>query len=233
MPQYTSHIYAPPNLELIEFLQSDSFLSLGLFHLHQLALDDKLSLAAGKFPKDGLLVIREVCDPTKPKDSHDEAQVHEENGHPVLSWWNLQGPKDVQIILPPPIPTLAFSQIHLNHETNLAPPVEFLRFLKRLSTRYEVQITFYHHYTAYEDRLADSEYAWIFGRQDFAYIRHVDKPYQTIRINGDGQTQVVHSKSTNNQPILHEVMKEYGVTLSNPSHSVYFRWIDWNHYRIT
>lgn len=46
-----------------------------------------------RFPKDGLAVIREVCDPTKPKDSHDEAQVHEENGHPVLSWWNLQGQK--------------------------------------------------------------------------------------------------------------------------------------------
>jgi len=61
-------------------------------------------------------------------------------------------------------------KFHHNHPVILPPPIEFLRFLKHLSVKYKTAVAFYHHYTAYEDRLADAEYAWVFGKRDSVYI---------------------------------------------------------------
>jgi hypothetical protein len=231
MAWYTSHIYAKPKRTLIAFLQSQALLSGGLFYLNQWPSSSTSDIAPNGFPKDGLIVIREVCDPSKSNDSHDEAQVHESDGAPILSWWELQGPQDAQVIPPPPIPTLAFGTIYYNYETNPAPPLKFLRFLKYLSTTHETLIVFYHHYTAYEDRLADSEYAWVFDKQDSVYIRHVAEPYKTIQYT-NGESQVIHTKRTHDQPILHAVMQRFGVTLSAPSQRPYFSFLDWDKYKV-
>jgi hypothetical protein len=231
MAWYTSHIYAKPNRTLIAFLRSHPSLSGGLFYLDPGILSDTRDIARNGLPQDGLVVIREVCDPKKTNDSHDEAQVHESDGAPVLSWWELQGPQSVQVIPPPPIPTLAFGTIYYDYETNPAPPLEFLQFLKHLSATHETLIVFYHHYTAYEDRLADSEYAWVFDQEDSVYIRHVGESYKTFQYIA-GESQVIHAKRTSDQPILHIVMQRFGVTLSAPSQRPYFSYLDWNKYKV-
>jgi hypothetical protein len=231
MAYYTSHIYAKPKRTLISYLKSDSFLSAGLFHLNNWPSSGTRDISPNGLPKDGLIVIREVCDPTKSKDGHDEADVHESDNSPVLSWRELQGPPEVQVMPPPPIPTLAFGTIYYNYETNPPPPMEFLRFLKHLSTNQDAIIAFYHHYTAYEDRIADSEYAWVFGKQDLVYIRHSAEPYKTIRYSL-GESQVIHAMPTNDQPILHAVMQEFGVVLGPASQRPYFRYLDWNKYQV-
>ena len=232
MPQYTSHIYAKPTRDLLSFLRSHPLLSPGLFYIRKLDSGNTKDIARNGLPEDGLIVIREVCDPRKPKGSHDEAQTHENRGAPVLSWWDLQGPQDIPVIAARSIPTLAFGKISDKHEVNLPPPVEFLRFLKDLSMNYEDTISFYHHYTAYEDRLADSEYAWIFGKLDFLYIRHVHEPYMTVLYSIDDEPQVVHYMHTDDQPILQFVMQEFGVTLSSASYRTYFHDFNWNNHKV-
>jgi hypothetical protein len=232
MPQYTSHIYIKPTKDLLAFLQSHSLLSRGLFYIRQpIAIDEK-QFARNGFPDEGLIVIREVCDPTKPRDSHDEAQIHENHGAPVLPWWDLQGPADVQVIPPNIIPTLAFGQIHENHPTNLPPPIEFIRFLKNLSATYKTTVAFYHYYTAYADKLADNEYAWVFGKRDSVLIRHVGKPYQAILYTAENEPQVVYDKSAGDQPILFSVMQEFDITISASFYETYFYNFNWNNYKV-
>ena len=232
MPQYTSHIYMKPTKDLLSFLQSHPLMSAGLFYIRQLAPGDTKDIARNVLPEDGLIVIREVCDPTKLRDSHDEAQTHENRGSPVLSWWDFQGPQDIQIIPPDNIPTLAFGKILNNHPTNLPPPTEFLRCLKHLSATYKVLIAFYHHYTAYEDRLADSEYAWIFGQRDFVYIRHVGEPYRAVLYSTDEEPQTVYAGPADDQPILFSVLQEFGVTLSPASYKNCFHEFNWHEYKV-
>jgi len=231
MPQYISHIYIKPTKGFLSFLQSHPVMSTGLFYIRQLAPGHTKDIARNMLPEDGLIVIREVCDPTKLRDSHDEAQTHENRGSPVLSWWDFQGPQDIQIIPPGNIPTLAFGKIHNNHPRNLPPPTEFLRFLKHLSATYKVLIAFYHHYTAYEDRLADSEYAWIFGQRDFVFIRHVGKPYRTVLYRTDEKPKTVYDSSADDQPILFSVLQEFDVTSLPASYKTYFHDFNWNEYK--
>jgi hypothetical protein len=232
MPQYTSHIYAQPASGLVSFLYSHPILSSGLFHIRQLAPGDTKDIARNGLPEEGLVVIREVCDPTKPRDSHDEAQTHEDRGAPVISWWDLLGPQDVRIIPPENIPTLAFGNIHNNHQTNLPPPVEFLRFLKHLSMTFKALIAFYHHYTAYEDRLADCEYAWIFGQRDSVYIRHINEPYKVVLYTTDDEPQVVYDRFSDDQPILFSILQEFDVALLPSSYRTYFHDFKWNSYKV-
>lgn len=229
MPQYTSHIYTKPDQELLQYFQSHPLLSTGLFHIRQSASDDSKSIILNDLTDDGLVIVREVCNP-EPQ-YQNEAETHIRDGAPVLSWFELQAPQDVPVISPKHIPTLAFGKIYDNHEANPPPPIEFLRFLKHLSATYKTTIAFYHHYTAYEDRLADCEYAWVFGIQDFVCIRHMDEPYKTVLYTPDDEPQTVHDKYTKNQPILHFVMQKFGLSLSQPSDRPYFSDLDWEKHR--
>lgn len=225
MPRYTSHIYVKPTQELFSFLQSHPLLSTGLFYLRHSASEDVRDIIQNGLPNDGLMIVREVCDHRS--SYQNEADVHKSVGAPILSWWDLQGGQDIQVIPPDHIPTLGFATIYDNYETNPPPPIEFLRFLKHLNATYETTIAFYHHYTAYEDRLADCEYAWIFDKQDIVYIRHVDEPYKTILYTAGDKPQMIHDKSTNDQPILHFVMEKFGITLSQSSDQPYFSDFNW------
>jgi len=227
MAYQTSHIYAQPKEELLVYLKAHPLLSLGLYHLRKGLIGFVKDIKKG--PKAGLVVIRELCDPAE---SSDEAQTHRHYHAPILSWLELQGSPDLPVIPPPPIPTLAFGEIYRNHKTNLAPPFNFLCFLKHMSITYETSIAFYHHYTAYEDRLADAEYAWVFAEQDILYVRHVGERYRTVQYTIDGQSTVIHSKCTHDQPILHEVMRRFGVTLSPPAYRPYFYSLKWDKYKV-
>lgn len=69
---------------MLSFLQVHSLLTIGLFHIRQLAPGDTKDIARNGLLEDGLIAIHEVCDPTKPKDDHDEARRYESHGTPVL-----------------------------------------------------------------------------------------------------------------------------------------------------
>ena len=226
MPRYTSHIYAKPTEKLISFLQSHPLLSTGLFHIRQSASEVVKDVIQSGLTGDGLVIVREVCDPVS------EAKTHKSDGAPVISWWELQGMKDIQVIPPDRIPTLGFGKIYDKHGENPPPPVEFLRFLKHLSTTYKTIIAFYHHYTAYEDRLADCEYAWVFDTRELVYIRHVDAPYRTVLYTGDHEPQMFHDKRTDDQPILHLVMQRFDLSLAQASYRPYFSGFDWEKHRL-
>lgn len=227
MAHYTSHIYAEPKAKLLSYLQSHTLLSSGLYHLRKGSLGSVKDIES--WNKEGVVVVREVCDSA---DSSDEAKTHQFCHAPILSWSELQGPPDAPVISPPPIPTLAFGRIYHNHAANLPLPVTFLRFLKHLSVTYDALIASYHHYTAYEDRLADAEYAWVFGKQDCMYLRHADEPYRTMQYTSDGQSVVIHSAYTKDQPILHEVMRQFGITLASAEYRPYFYSLKWEKYKV-
>jgi hypothetical protein len=188
-----------------------------------------------EYPQDGIIVIREICDPNKAQDDHDEARVHQENNAPIISWWKLKGMQDIEVIYPSSIPTLAFGQIYINHENNPPPPLEFLRFLKGLSLAYHISVAFYHKYSAYEDELAKAEYAWFFGKRDSVYVRHVDGTYNiTQYMFGSEPKKVENSEyDSYSQPIFHLVMKGFGATIRRPTNRrQYFYKFNWDDYRI-
>jgi hypothetical protein len=147
----------------------------------------------------------------------------------------LQGPQNLEVVIPfGSIPTLAFGTIYINHETNPPPPLEFLRFLKHLSLTQKASVVFYHHYSAYEDELANAEYAFVYGKQDSVYIRHMEEPYCTTQYAIGTEPKVVNSeRAPYSQPILHLVMKELGATLiRSDNRRPYFYDFNWNDYRI-
>lgn len=235
MAFYTSHIYAEANEELISFLKSDPSISMGLYHLRHLPSTITNSATQNEYPQNGVIVVREVCDPNKAQDDHDEARVHQRNNEPIISWWELTGSQDLQVIYPLSIPTLAFGQIYINNEHNPPPPLEFLRFLKGLSLTYNMSVAFYHKYSAYEDELAMAEYAWVFGKQDSVYIRHVDGTDNiTQYMFGVAPKVIINSERDGySQPILHLVMKEFGATIKRfDDKRQYFHKFNWNEYQL-
>jgi len=235
MAFYTSHIYLQVNETLMSFLKSDPRLSPGLFHLRHLPSKDKKEMNQNRYPPAGIVVIREVCDPNKIKDDHDEARVHQKSNAPIISWWNLQGRQSTKIIYPSSIPTVAFGKVYLNHENNPPPPPEFLGFLKELSLTYNIPVAFYHKYSAYEDELAMAEYAWLFGAQDVVYIRHLDGLGNITQfLHGSDPKIMVDSGNDNySQPIFHLLMKGYGVNIERRfTNKHYFYRFNWDDYRI-
>jgi len=234
MAFYTSHIYLEPNTELFSFLKSDPILSTGLYHLRQLPSTDNELMRQNEYPANGIAVIREVCNPDKNESDHDEARVHQKHQAPIISWWKLQGKQSLKVVTPSSIPTLAFGKIFINDEHNPYPPLELLQFLKSLSISQKISIVFYHHYSAYEDELANAEYAWVFGKQESVYIRHIDKAYDTIQYTKDSESKVIDSEREGyRQPILHLVMKEFGAKLIRfDDRRPYFHGFNWDDYKI-
>lgn len=235
MAFYTSHIYLEANKELISFLKSDQLISTGLYHLRHLPSTIANAASQNEYSQNEVIVIREVCDSTKAQDDHDEARVHQRNHDPIISWWKLKESQDLEVIYPPSLPTLAFGQIYINNEHNPPPPLEFMRFLKRLSLTYNISVAFYHKYSAYEDELAEAEYAWVFGQQDSVYIRHIDGAYNITQYMFGAEPKVLldSERVSYSQPILHLVMKEFGASLKRfDSRRQYFYKFNWDDYRI-
>jgi hypothetical protein len=234
MAFYTSHIYLEASEESLSFLKSDPILSTGLYHFRQLSPLGNLFARQNEYPNNGIAVVREVCDPNKADNDHDEARVHQKDRAPVISWWELQGQHDIEVNIPSGIPTLAFGKIYVNNEHNPPPPLDLLRFLKNLSITQKISVAFYHHYSAYEDELANAEYAWTFGKQESVYIRHVGEEYDTILYVADEEPTLISSERKGyRQPILHWVMKEFGVKLIRSNdRRPYFNNFNWDNYRI-
>jgi hypothetical protein len=233
MPIYTSHIYAAPKESLITRIRENPILSAGLYHIRDLPPDFVKDFARGGLPQNGLIVVREVCDSTRNTNQHDEAYNHIERGNPVLPWSNLIGPQNLRVIRRRGIPAIAFGRIYKSDEHNPVPPIEFLRFLKQLSIVEGTSIAYYHHYTAFEDRLADAEYAWVFSKkEDLLYIRHEGERYRTVVYDANNNKQTIHSKITKDQPILHEVMHKFGAILSPASYRPYFYEFAWNDHKV-
>lgn len=233
MAFYTSHIYLEVKKELLSFLKSDPILSIGLYHLRQLSPTDNEFMRQNEYPENGIAVIREVCDPNKNGNDHDEARVHQNHREPIISWWKLQGKQGLVVATPSGIPTLAFGKIYINNEHNPHPPLELLQFLKDLSISQQITVAFYHHYSAYEEELANAEYAWVFGKQESVYIRHIDREYDTTQYTIGAEPKVINSeRKSYHQPILHLVMKGFGVKLiRSDDRRPYFHGFNWDDYK--
>ena len=235
MAFYTSHIYLEANKELLSFLKSDPMLSAGLYHLRHLPSTNANDASQNEYPEGGIIVIREVCNSDKADNDHDEARVHQRNSEPIISWWKLKGSHELEVIYPAFIPTLAFGKVYINNEHNPPPPIEFLRFLKDLSLTYKISVAFYHKYSAYEDELAKAEYAWLFGKEDLVYIRHIDGVYNITQYmwHSDPKIMVESDRDGYSQPILHLVMKAFGVTIKRfDDRRQYFYKFNWDAYRV-
>jgi hypothetical protein len=233
MAFYTSHIYIEADEHLLVVLKADPILSGGLFYLHGVYPPDIETKYKTVFPKNGLVVLREVCDPSQLQSDHDEAKVHQHKHEPILSWWNMKGPTNLEVLTPSAIPTLAFGKIYISDQHNPHPPREFLQYLKHLSLTQKVSVAFYHHYSAYEDELANSEYAWIFGKKDIVLIRHVGEPYNTVQFAVGVEPATINSdRAGYSQPILKFVMNKLGASLHRfDDRRPYFYNFQWDAYR--
>jgi hypothetical protein len=234
MAFYTSHIYIEANEQLLAVLKADPMLSGCLFYLHGVYPSDIETKDKTVFPKNGLVVMREVCDPSQLRSDHDEAKVHQNNHDPILSWWKLKGPTHLEVLTPSAIPTLAFGIIYFNDQHNPHPPREFLQYLKHLSLTQNISVAFYHHYSAYEDELAKSEYAWIFGKEDIVLIRHVDEPYKTVQFGVGIEPETINTdRASYSQPILKFVMNKLGASFyRSDDRRPYFHNFQWDDYRV-
>jgi hypothetical protein len=234
MAFYTSHIYIEANERLLASLKDAPIFLEGLFRLHGVYPPDIDTKYKTMFPANGLTVIREICDLFQGDDEHEEARIHQSHNEPILSWWKIKGSIPLEVIMPSAIPTLAFGKIYNNHKHNPYPPKDFLQFLKQLSLTEKVAVVFYHHYSAYEDELANSEYAWIFGEEEMVLVRHISEPYETVQYITGAEPKIIYSGRVEyGQPILEFVMNKFGVSLHRfDDRRPYFYNFPWKDYQV-
>ena len=236
---YTSHIYAEAKTEVLTLLRSDPATLPGLFYFRELGYYDTRYIVKDGLPKNGLIVIREVCNAKKTDSDFDEVQFHQQRDAPVLSWWSWVGPSNLEVFLPSAIPTMKFGRIFYNHELNPTPPLEFLQYLKHLSISGKANIGFYHFCIAGGDAPAEAEYAWLFGDKELIFVRYIDGYKNVTCFNPVEEPRNILVDSMNErQPILRLVMDYLNVTLRpesyfHPNPENYFSYVDWNNYKVS
>ncbi|MCC7450441.1 MAG: hypothetical protein IT324_23685 [Anaerolineae bacterium] len=152
-----SHIYAEPKPSVISAFCSIDALSDGLYLVKDLAGHEWWhDENRHNIPVNGLLIVRELSSSADQSDETD-----------VVFWDDIVGPLTINIISLPAIPPWGF------------PPVEFLRFLKWVSDTTDTTITYYH--CAMWGGLVDSEFAWIFDREDKVYVTLKFPIFRTLK----------------------------------------------------
>ncbi len=232
MTWYASHIYAESKQAVLSTVSLHPLFSKGLYLVK--TIDEHRWPASEnrhELPKGGLLVMREVCDPEMDDNRYNtqfEARWHLNVGNPVLPWTDLVGPAYIDVIQPPNLPVLAFGKLYLDDSPSAYPPVAFLRFLKHLSDTTNAVISFYHHRTGAE-RAVDQEFAWIFGKGDFVYVRHVSSEGVIVQYSRDG----ISEKSTAiHDSVLKFTLRHYGLNLPTTYFALHTRRFDWSTYKM-
>jgi hypothetical protein len=227
MTWYASHIYVDPENSVIEILQAHRVLSRGLFWIKDLEdhewFDEK---SRHELPRNGIVVAREVCDPRLGKNRIDtdvEAQWHINRGYNVLSWNSIVGPDDLEIIMPPHFPVLAFGELDYTLDQN-PPPLTFLRYLKQLAATTNTTVSFYHHRLGAEWAVRQ-EYAWIFGREECVYVAH---GWKIFKYSATGVQE-----NTSNDTVLKCLMGHYGLNLASTYFAPHRRGFNWNKHKLT
>jgi len=225
MTWFASQIFANPTQKVLDIFSSQPVLSKGLFLL-QGTLNHKWSMPQWDehgFPPNGLLVVREVCNPKRqenPITKRIEVDWHGEN---AISWADFKSPAGIDVIFPP---TLLPGHYQKYGSLPSYQPTSFLRFLKHFSTLTNTTVTYYHHET-YSMREYDVEFAWIFGVQDLVLVldnghilQHTEKDTTTITVDKYARS------------VLMLVLKNYDLSLRSDYFAPHTRDFDWSRYKL-
>lgn len=218
MTWYASHIYAEAKPSLIEALRAHPSLSQGLYKL--------VKLKEHRLPKNGLIVVRELCDPES-----EEGKWHRPKN--VISWHDLQGVGKTPIIQPPYLPEYGFGWVRPDLGKEAYPPLEFLRYLKQLSSTHDATVGYYHHRTGAE-RAVDQEFAWIFGAEECVYVSHVPnaKHYTVYTSAQEGWlSESAVARKGVSEPLI-TIMEHFGIVLKDWYFAPHTRSFAWDKYKV-
>jgi hypothetical protein len=226
MTWFASHIYAEPTEAIIEILKLHPVLSKGIYWIKNFEGYEWLpGIRPHELPPNGLLVVREVCDPTLGKDQYDtqvEAQwhLHVNRRHKVLSWNTVICTEDLPVIMPDVLPISGYGSDRLIVDDSYKfPSIEFLRYLKMLSSITDTTVCYYHHMSGAE-MTVHREFAWIFGKNECVFVRH-------------GGTSVMRYTNTEKQElstrntVLMLMLQYYGLNLSTSYFAPHTRHFNW------
>lgn len=231
MTWYASHIYAEPTQSVLSALSTNPLLSQGLYwikHLHTHPWPD--ARLRHRLSNAGLVVVRELCEPDT-----EQSEWHTLYKHPTISWTDINDPSDVEIIVPPFLPVMAWGGVNKHVTDQPCPPLAFLRFLKHLSQNTGTRVSFYFHMSR-SGMGVDREFAWVFAEKDSVFVRHAAGLYSVVRYTQSGETKV----STNWDNVLRFVLHGYGIALSRICYALgtaYFaphaRNFDWDAHKLS
>ncbi len=213
------HIYAEPKPSIISAFCAVDALSTGLYLVkdltgHEWWHDENRH----NMPTNGLLVVRELSSSEDKSDEGDE-----------VFWDGVVGPLDTEIIhLPGVLPWGS-------------PPVEFLRFLKWVSDTTDTTVTYYHCRTW--GGLVDSQFAWIFDREDKVYILNTpdylqdNNPNVAIPDLQNLDSIIEYTEAGQriipDKDLLALTLRPYGINLSHTGHfALHTRNFDWKRYKL-
>lgn len=230
MTWYASHIYARPTEPVVSELLSHPVLSRGLYLLKDLRdyrwpeLKD-IKIEHG-LPEDGLLVVRELCAPNT-----DEAHWHDDRREvpASISWLGIEGATNVEIILPPHLPTYGFGQIHLDDNPEAYPPVPFLCYLKHLSRATNTTIAYYHHMSA-AGYGVQQEFAWVFGSEECVYVDNVGRSLTLTKYTWEGVIEIPQKLSSDS--ILKYTLLHFDLDLPSSFFAPHTRDFKWSRYKL-
>jgi hypothetical protein len=233
MTHYISHIYAEPKPEVLRILKQHPVLNRGLFHVPHLKhfkWPTNPQFWGGKradhfkYPKDGLVVVRELTGPG-PDTAHNDREASWLGSKGPIQWSEIHGPKSLKITLPPDLPVVSFGNVYAGDKYPY-PPVEFLRYVKQLSVDTTSTVVFYRHLSGAESAW-HQEYAWVFGQDECVYVSNGNKQYQKpLRYEGPWVSALEYSRY--GAQILQFMLDHFNIKLSPseyfPLHTRYFPW---------
>jgi hypothetical protein len=229
MTWFASQIYAEPTPKVIAILSTYPTLSRGLYLLKGPLHHNwpNSNYVRHTFPADGLLVVREVCNPDQCKNPHTdrvEVDFHREN---AISWANIDGPGEIDVILPLELPAQAGDKIITMNPTPSYPPKTLLRFLKHINMLTNTVITYYHHET-YANWQYEQEFAWVFDTEDRVLVRYGNQ--YILQYTTSGASRITLDR--NARSVLWLVLKPYGLVLPSDYFAPHTRDFDWSRYKL-
>jgi hypothetical protein len=200
---YANRIYLNATPAVFDRLRAMPALVGHIFHLTgTLPAGWEPNAGSVPLPDGGLVVVKEVCDPSDPGDWYPSDAV--------ASWHALRGSPDTEVV------DADIGRIYEGQR----PPKAFLQFLKDLHAATGVPVTYYSGRTW--GGLSDGEFAWTFAATEVVYARLSET--ETAVLAHDGRRVVrgdVHVLA----------LAHHGVHLSKFYFAPHTRVFDWDSYR--
>lgn len=235
MTWFSSHIYAEPTQSVIGTFSVHPAASKGIYLLtNPIEHDWAYPQSRHELPENGLLVVREVCNPAK-DDVPFNPEKYESRWHgdKTISWDNFVGPNDIEVILPSVLPVRLGVKVDVEFKTRSYPPTPLLRFLKHLNLTTHTAITYYHHETA-ANHYYEQEFAWVFDEEDKVYVRYGSSQILQHTFSGSEYLPPIDSRNHGYSCVLGVVLARYGITLKFLGYfAPHTRNFDWDKYRLS
>jgi hypothetical protein len=210
MTWYAHHLFAQPSEQVLDRLLGNPVVSKGVYWVRDISDHPwHAPEVIHGLPPGGLVVVRPICDPS----AHCATWYKE----PIISWFDVHGPKDVSIYV---TPGQVWQDIP-EADPKDYPPLPFLKYLKDLSEETNSTVAFYHCFTWGGD--TEVEYSWVFLPDETVYygIDFREFPNRVVEYRKRG------GKTEKKTWVLVETLAHFSLRLPTPYFALHARSFPW------